>query len=161
VRPTAQAEGRTSRPGRLHCRVDAAIPDKPTIASGRKTKVCVFRFGVIHVLPRAFRERHARGPPSHSFPSYRPMNPEAESKAAPSPKKAGRLPVEWRHTEEYPERYDVIHVLLEDGRARYATWNGTFWWGYDERLGRSCRLQVVAWAPLHAVELSGARRAER
>jgi hypothetical protein len=47
-----------------------------------------------------------------------------------------------------PEIYQLAMLVFADGSRRRGSWNGRFWWGYDERVRRSCPLEPVAWRPI-------------
>jgi hypothetical protein len=47
-----------------------------------------------------------------------------------------------------PEIYQLAVLMFSDGSQRRGSWNGKFWWGYDERVRRSRPLEPVAWRPI-------------
>ena len=68
----------------------------------------------------------------------------------PLPNAASETAGDWRSIAEPPEPYDVALLRFEDGSQRQGAWTGKLWWGYDERVRRSCQLYPDAWRPLSA-----------
>jgi hypothetical protein len=51
----------------------------------------------------------------------------------------------WSPATNPPEPYQRVQLRFADGAVRTGTWNGRIWWGYDERIHRSCALEPSAW----------------
>ena len=57
-------------------------------------------------------------------------------------------PRHWRPASSPPEIYDLVELQFSDGKCRRGTWNGKFWWGYDDQLRRSGVVKPVSWRRL-------------
>jgi hypothetical protein len=67
------------------------------------------------------------------------------SSSALSRRTATAESVRWWPVTTPPEPYEIVYLLFPGGKIRRGTWNGKIWWGYDERVQRSCALEPTAW----------------
>ena len=52
---------------------------------------------------------------------------------------------DWISVAAPPPPYTIVFLSFVDGSVRRGVWNGKMWWGYDERVRRSCELHPLRW----------------